>query len=68
MEMQNNKLLVDELELERGDEKDDDIVTIEYDITSYPSDYTLKGLNDMFKKGDKDNLTWENVDRIMASY
>lgn len=52
MEMQNNKLPVDELELERGDEKDDDIVTIEYDITSYPSDYTLKGLNDMFKKGD----------------
>lgn len=46
--MENNE----ELELNRGDERDDDIVTIQYDITSYPSDYTLRGLYHMFKNGD----------------
>lgn len=30
------------------EENDDEMVNIEYDITSYPSDYTLKGLYDMF--------------------
>ncbi len=34
------------------EEQDDEVVTIEYDITSYPSDYTLKGLYDMFCDGD----------------
>ena len=28
------------------------MVNIEYDITSYPSDYTLKGLYEMFCDGD----------------
>lgn len=30
----------------------EDVVNIEYDITSYPSDYTLMGLVEMFKNGD----------------
>lgn len=34
------------------EESDDELTTIEYDITSYPSDYTLKGLYDMFRNGD----------------
>lgn len=34
------------------DNDEDDVVTIEYDITSYPSDYTLKGLVDMFNRND----------------
>ena len=41
-----------ELKLNRGDERDDEVVTIEYDIASYPSDYTLKGLCDMFHNND----------------
>lgn len=41
-----------ELKLNKGDERDDDVVTIKYDIASYPSDYTLRGLCDMFHNGD----------------
>lgn len=32
------------------------------------TDMFARYIYNMFKKGDKDNLTWENVDRIMASY
>lgn len=41
-----------ELKLNKGDERDDEVVTIKYDIASYPSDYTLKGLCDMFSNKD----------------
>lgn len=34
------------------EENEDELVNIEYDITSYPSDYTLKGLYEMFIEGD----------------
>lgn len=34
------------------DENDDEMVNLEYDIASYPSDYTLKGLYEMFCNGD----------------
>lgn len=34
------------------EENDEELVNIEYDITSYPSDYTLRGLYDMFCEGD----------------
>ena len=43
---------LEDLDLDRGDEQEDEDVNIEYDITSYPSDFTLKGLCDMFNKGD----------------
>lgn len=42
----NEDLVFDEIE------DQDEVVTVEYDITSYPSDYTLKGLTDIFKSGD----------------
>ncbi|OCL83464.1 riboflavin synthase [Arcobacter porcinus] len=32
------------------------------------TDMFARYIFNMFKKNDKDNLTWENVDRIMASY
>lgn len=32
------------------------------------TDMFARYIYNMFKKGDKDNLTWENVDRIMARY
>ena len=35
-----------------AEEFDEELVNIEYDITSYPSDYTLKGLYEMFCDGD----------------
>ena len=35
-----------------AEEIDEELVNIEYDITSYPSDYTLKGLYEMFCDGD----------------
>lgn len=34
------------------EENDEEMVNIEYDIASYPSDYTLKGLYEMFCNGD----------------
>ena len=34
------------------EENDEELVNIEYDITSYPSDHTLRGLYDMFCNGD----------------
>jgi uncharacterized protein with ParB-like and HNH nuclease domain len=42
---------MEELELNEV-EKEDEVVNIEYDITSYPSDYTLKVLVDMFHNQD----------------
>lgn len=41
----------DTLEIEREDEQDDNVL-IEYDITTYPSDFTLSGLTEMWKNGD----------------
>lgn len=46
------KELEEQSELNLLAEKDDEEVNIEYDIASYPSDYTLRGLNDMFKSED----------------
>lgn len=41
---------IDDFELEIAEDEED--VNIEYDITSYPSDYTLKGLVEMFHSND----------------
>lgn len=40
----------DEIEIE--DEKEEDEATVSYDIASYPSDYTLSGIAQMWKDGD----------------
>lgn len=43
----------DILMLDKGKEKEEEeFVNIEYDIASYPSDFTLRGLVDLFNKGD----------------
>lgn len=39
-------------ELEVEVEDDDDEVAVTYDIASYPSDFTLSGISDMWKDGD----------------
>lgn len=44
-------LQTDILEIEKEDEISDEIL-IEYDITTYPSDFTLSGLSQMWKDGD----------------
>ena len=40
----------DDLEME--DQDDDDAVSIVYDIASYPSDFTLAGIAQMWTDGD----------------
>jgi uncharacterized protein with ParB-like and HNH nuclease domain len=40
------------LEIEREDDEFEEEVLIEYDITTYPSDFTLSGLYDMWQKLD----------------
>lgn len=44
-------LKTDTLEIEREDEQDNEVL-VEYDITTYPSDFTLSGLTQMWR--DKD--------------
>lgn len=39
-------------DFEFSDNEAEEVINIEYDITSYPSDYTLMGLVEMFKNGD----------------
>src|SRR5208283_2497356 len=41
-----------EIDLELSEEEDEDEVYIQYDIATYPSDYTLSGICDMRKDGD----------------
>ena len=38
-------------DFEFSDNEAEEVINIEYDITSYPSDYTLMGLVEMFKNG-----------------
>lgn len=45
-------MIEDNDNLEVLEEREEELVNIEYDITSYPSDYTLKGLYEMFCDGD----------------
>ena len=45
-----DKFSEEEIELENEPEEDD--VTIKYDIASYPSDFTLSGIVQMWKDGD----------------
>jgi len=42
--------IFDDLELE--DEGDDEEVSVVYDIASYPSDFTLAGIDQMWRDGD----------------
>lgn len=44
-------LKTETLEIEREDEQDNEVL-VEYDITTYPSDFTLSGLAKMWKDGD----------------
>lgn len=44
-------LKTDTLEIEADDEQDNEVL-VEYDITTYPSDFTLSGLAKMWKDGD----------------
>lgn len=41
----------DTLEIEREDEQENEVL-VEYDITTYPSDFTLNGLAQMWRDGD----------------
>jgi Protein of unknown function DUF262 len=41
-----------DMEMEIEDETDDESVSIIYDIASYPSDFTLSGITQMWKDGD----------------
>jgi len=41
----------DTLDIEREEEQENEVL-IEYDITTYPSDFTLSGLAEMWKRGD----------------
>lgn len=42
----------EEHEIETEDEQDDEAVSIVYDIATYPSDFTLSGITQMWKEGD----------------
>lgn len=44
-------LKTETLEIEKEDEQDNEVL-VEYDITTYPSDFTLSGLTKMWKDGD----------------
>ena len=44
--------IFDDLELE--DEPEEEAVSVVYDIASYPSDFTLAGIAQMWKDGDID--------------
>ncbi len=44
-------LQTETLDVEREDEQDNEVL-VEYDITTYPSDFTLSGLAKMWKDGD----------------
>lgn len=44
-------LKTETLEIEREEEQDNEVL-VEYDITTYPSDFTLSGLAKMWKDGD----------------
>ena len=40
----------EDIEVENEQEEDD--ISIKYDIATYPSDYTLSGIDEMWKAGD----------------
>jgi Protein of unknown function DUF262. len=42
----------DELEIQAEGTENENEPHIEYDIASYPSDFTLSGINDLWKNGD----------------
>jgi hypothetical protein len=42
----------EEHEIETEDEQDDEAVSIVYDIATYPSDFTLSGIAQMWKEED----------------
>ena len=42
----------DDIDLEVEDDEDEETVTVTYDIASYPSDFTLAGIAQMWKDGD----------------
>ena len=47
------KTITEEEELQvESDERDDEASKVKYDIASYPSDFTLAGLTEMWKNGD----------------
>lgn len=41
-----------EEDIEVEDEQEEDVISIKYDIATYPSDFTLAGIEDMWKAGD----------------
>nr|VFK40809.1 MAG: hypothetical protein BECKSD772F_GA0070984_10748 [Candidatus Kentron sp. SD]VFK46531.1 MAG: hypothetical protein BECKSD772E_GA0070983_10758 [Candidatus Kentron sp. SD] len=54
--MSEEKFEENDLEVE-ADGDEDEAVAVNYDIASYPSDFTLSGISEMWK--DKD-ITWRN--------
>ena len=46
------EILIDEIETEAEPNADDDAINIHYDIASYPSDFTLSGITQMWGEGD----------------
>lgn len=45
-----DKYLEEDIEIE--DEQEEDDISVKYDIATYPSDFTLSGIEDMWKNGD----------------